>query len=284
MVTAGIAPRHAAVLAAGRGTRLGGLTADRPKPMVEVGGKPVLEHILAQLISVGIAELTFVVGYRGEMIRTYFGDGARWGVRITYVEQPEMNGTGAAIGLAERSVGAAPFVAAFGDILTATEHYRMIVADFASAPCTAVVGINPVADPYAGAAVYRDGNRVTRVVEKPARGTAASHWNLAGVSVYTAAIWPAIRALRPSARGEYEITDAIEALVASGQEVRACEFDGYWSDIGTPEALEEAERYVARQGASESPAESSSTTTSGQQRPSHGESGSPSADRPDSAC
>ena len=239
--------KRAVLLAAGRGTRLGALTQDRPKPMVPIAGRPVLEHILTRLHAVGFDDFILVVGYRAEVIEAYFGDGSRWGWHISYVLQANPNGTGAALALARDSAGGETVLASYGDILTDTANYRELVKDFAAAPCGAVVGINSVADVSAGSAVYREGRRVTRVVEKPPPGTATSSWNLAGASIYGPAIWPALAALRPSVRGEYELTEAIGSLIQGGTEVRACEFTGFWSDIGTPEALREAEQHMLRE-------------------------------------
>lgn len=241
---------RAVLLAAGRGTRLGALTADRPKPMVPLLGKPVLEHILLRLASVGIREFVLVVGYKAEAIRAYFGAGARWDWRISYAVQPVPNGTGAALACARELAGQGPALVSFGDILTDVANYRGLVDDFTEAPCAAVVGINYVEDVSAGGAVTLDGRRIVRVVEKPPPGTTDSHWNLAGASVYSPEIWPAVAALKPSARGEYEITDAIGALIAAGREVRASKFTGFWSDIGTPEALHEAEEHLRLSGSS----------------------------------
>lgn len=235
---------RAVLLAAGRGTRLGALTADRPKPMVPLLGKPAIEHILLRLAHVGLTEFILVVGYRSEAIQSYFGDGARWGWRISYAFQPEPNGTGAALSQARDLAGSSPVLASYGDILTEEANYLRLLDDYQAAQCAAVVGINSVEDVSAGSAVTLDGDRVIKVVEKPPPGTTDSHWNLAGVSVYGPDIWPALAALKPSIRGEYELTNAIGSLIDSGQEVRACKFTGFWSDIGTPEALRAAEEHL----------------------------------------
>jgi UDP-N-acetylglucosamine diphosphorylase / glucose-1-phosphate thymidylyltransferase / UDP-N-acetylgalactosamine diphosphorylase / glucosamine-1-phosphate N-acetyltransferase / galactosamine-1-phosphate N-acetyltransferase len=239
--------QRAILLAAGRGTRLGALTAARPKPMVLVQGKPVLEHILLRLQQAGLTEFILVVGYRADVVQEYFGDGTRWGWRISYTFQPQPNGTGAALAQASDLAGSEPFLASYGDILTDEANYRRLQDEYLAAPCAALVGVNWQSDVSAGAAVYRESNRVIKVVEKPPPGTADSHWNLAGVSIYSSAIWTALATLQPSARGEYELTDAINSLITSGQEVRACEFSGFWSDIGTPQALRNVEQKL-RQG------------------------------------
>ena len=240
---------RAILLAAGRGTRLGALTADRPKPMVPLCGKPILERIMLGLRGAGVTDFLFVIGYRGDAIRTYFGDGRPWDARIAYAEQPVPNGTGAALACASDWAAArpdSPVFASFGDIYTDPAHYPALRDDYLGSPCAALIGINPLPDPSAGAAVYRNGDRITRVVEKPPPGTATGQWNVAGVSIYGQEVWQVLPTLKPSPRGEIEITDAISTLIArsesGGRLVRAHEMRGFWSDIGTPAALEEAER------------------------------------------
>jgi NDP-sugar pyrophosphorylase family protein len=232
----------AVLLAAGRGKRLGHLTDHLPKPMVPVQGKPVIEHIIVGLRNEGITNFLLVVGYMAEALERYFGNGKPWGVHIEYRVQEIPNGTGAALLEGREFSQGEPILASYGDILTDHRHYKDLLEDYASAPCAAVIGINPMEDPSAGAAVYRKGRRIIRVVEKPPPGTANSRWNVAGISVFGPLIWPALAALKLSPRGEYELTDAISALIDSGEEVRAHELNGFWSDIGTPEALAEAER------------------------------------------
>ena len=132
---------RAVLLAAGRGKRLGALTTDRPKPMVPLLGKPVLEHILTRLAIVGLTEFVLVVGYRADVLRDYFGDGSRWGWNISYAEQATPNGTGAALAAAREFVGPGPFLASYGDIITDEAHYRLLLEAFAESPCAAQVGI-----------------------------------------------------------------------------------------------------------------------------------------------
>ena len=230
----------AVLLAAGRGTRLGVLTEDFPKPLLEVGGKPIIVHILDGLMAAGIDEVTIVTGHAAARLEAELGNGAGSGLKICYVRQERLEGTARALALARDHLGDEPFLFGWGDIVVRRENYRNVLraARFADA----VIAVNEVEDPFAGAAVYFDAGSglVTRIVEKPARGTSTTRWNNAGFGVLTPAIWPAIDALEPSARGEYELPQAISALVESGSRVRAVPVEGPWFDVGTPESLEAA--------------------------------------------
>ena len=104
-------------------------------------------------------------------------------------------------------------------------------------PCDVLLGLNEVDDPAAGAAVYREGNRVTDIIEKPAPGTSSTRWNNAGVMVLAPAVWPILEGLQPSARGEYELPQGVRAMVQQGHRVCGVEFRGFWSDVGTPEDI-----------------------------------------------
>jgi NDP-sugar pyrophosphorylase family protein len=239
---------QALILAAGKGTRMGALTETCPKPLLRIGGAPILEHILRGLAEVGMRRVIIVIGHLGEQIRECFSAGAGVGLGITYLPQERQNGTAKAALLARSHLGAAPFVMSFGDILCARRNYRRLLESFRSAPCDALLGLNPVDDPWEGAAVYRDGDRVTKIIEKPRRGTSSTRWNNAGVMVLTPMLWPILDELAPSPRGEYELPVGIGRMVEMGFDVRGVEFDGFWSDVGRREELERINR-IAAEGA-----------------------------------
>jgi len=236
---------QALILAAGKGTRMGALTETCPKPLLRIGDAPILEHILRGLADTGTRRVVMVIGHLGEQLRACFGDGARVGLSITYLVQESQNGTAKAALLGRPHLGAAPFIMSFGDILCARRNYLRLTESFRSHPCDALLGLNPVDDPWEGAAVYRDGDRITRIVEKPPRGTSSTRWNNAGVMVLTPIVWPILEGLAPSPRGEYELPVGIGRMVEMGLDVRGVEFDAFWSDVGRPEELQRINRMAA---------------------------------------
>jgi len=237
-----VAITRAVLLAAGKGTRLAPLTLHTPKPLLPVAGRPLIEHIIVGLREAGIGEFLCVIGHLGEQIQRRFGDGSCLGVRMEYVWQVDSPGTGGALRLGHDFAEEGSVLMSFGDILTDYAHYRAVLRDYDASPCAAVMGINPMEDVSTGAAVLRDGGRVVGIIEKPGSDEATSNWNQAGVTVFGSEIWPVLERLPASPRGEYEITTAIAMLIAQGKEVRAVEFRGFWSDVGTPEALADADK------------------------------------------
>lgn len=238
-------PRRCVLLAAGRGTRLGEMTRNIPKPMVSLAGRPLLEHILLRIReATPIRDFTIVVQYRAESIMRYFGNGEAFGVSICYARQPEdQPGTGGALRAALEVLPAEPVLMSFGDILTDPVNYRRLLQAYRPA-MVALLGVNWLPDVSEGGGVWLDGDRVLRLQEKTRY--ADTHWNLAGVHIFSPAILPVLRNLPLSARGEYELTDAMQVLLQQYPDsVRAVCFEGYWNDVGTPERLRQAERYLA---------------------------------------
>jgi NDP-sugar pyrophosphorylase family protein len=229
----------AVILAAGKGTRMKQLTASRPKPMIEICGKPMLEHIILALRDAGIREFVIITGYLGEVVESHFGDGGWMGLQIHYLRQSIQNGTGAAFHLAQKLVGSEPFFAGYGDIITSLHNYPRLVRDFQRRPCDGLLSVNWVDDPWRGAAVYlKPDNTVVDIIEKPPQGTSTSNWNNSGLMVFSPRLFDYSAALKPSARGEYEITDAIRAMIQDKRMIHGFKLEGFWSDVGRPEDLE----------------------------------------------
>ncbi len=233
--------QKALILAAGRGTRMEGLTEDRPKPMIEVGGKPLLEHILDRLRDAGFSSGLVVTGYKAEMIENAF---RAYPMEMSFVRQTAIDGTARAALLAEQWSSGDPFLMTYGDILTEVDDYRGMAAKLV--PGTeAVLSVKWVDDPWQGAAVYTDeSGRILRIIEKPAPGTSTTHWNSAGCYVFRGSIFDTLRRVERSPRGEYEVTSAIETELAAGRRVVIHAHEGGWKDVGRPSDLEVAGRLV----------------------------------------
>jgi len=233
--------RKAIVLAAGRGTRLGALTASLPKPLMEIAGCPVIGHVIGGLASAGVRDVLVVTGHLADVLEARLGDGAQYGGApcVRYARQERPDGTARALATGRAFVGDEPFVYAWGDVLVERGSYARVVETTTDG--ATVIAVNEVDDPYAGAAVYFDeALRVSRIVEKPPKGSSTTRWNNAGIGVLRASIWPRIDALAPSTRGEHELPQAIAALVEAGEVVRAVPLEGAWFDLGTPEDLQMA--------------------------------------------
>lgn len=230
----------AVILAAGRGKRMQQLTADLPKPMLPVAGRPLLAHILERLQAAGISEAFLVTGYRAETIEQHFAD---YPLPLTFQRQTVLDGTAHAALLAEQWVKNDPFLLTFGDILMSPSDYRGLM-DALEPAVEAVVGVKWVDDPYQGAAVYEEQGHVTRIIEKPPQGTSSTHWNSAGLYAFRPSLFAELKAVQPSVRGEYELTSAISQLVDQQKLLRMYAIQGAWRDVGRPEDLIAAEKEI----------------------------------------
>ena len=226
----------AVLLAAGRGTRMRELTADIPKPMIEVRGKPVLQHIVEGLRDGGVQRFLIIVGYHADAVRNFFGDGSRYKININYVTQEVQDGTGRVVDLARDFAGDSPFVLSYGDILVDHENYKSIV-DLAS-DVEAIVSVKRNEDVSKGGAVFlNEQMELVDLREKPKPGEPTSPWYNAGLYAFRPSIFEFTAKLKPSPRGEYELTDAIRELARSGKKVKALELTGEWADVRDPEIL-----------------------------------------------
>jgi UDP-N-acetylglucosamine diphosphorylase / glucose-1-phosphate thymidylyltransferase / UDP-N-acetylgalactosamine diphosphorylase / glucosamine-1-phosphate N-acetyltransferase / galactosamine-1-phosphate N-acetyltransferase len=226
----------AVLLAAGRGTRMRELTAELPKPMIKVRGKPILLHIVEGLQAAGIKNFLIVVGYHGEAVRDYFGDGTCFGLQIKYAIQLVQDGTGRVVDLAQAFVDQTPFILSYGDILVDPANYKSIV-DLAD-DVEAIVTVKQNEDVSKGGAVFVNKQmKVTDVREKSAVGEPTSPWYNAGIYAFRPSIFDFTARLERSPRGEYELTDAIRDLAHSGEKVKALELVGSWADVRDPEIL-----------------------------------------------
>ncbi|RKZ02289.1 MAG: nucleotidyltransferase family protein [Candidatus Hydrothermota bacterium] len=238
------------ILAAGKGTRMREFTRNRPKPMLKVAKRSILEHIFDALKATGIHELIVVTGRFANIIENHFGDGSRFGFKITYVRQKVIDGTGSATLLTEPFVSDSPFFLTYGDIITWPQNYPKFLEFYRNRPCKAQLAVYEVDDPWRGAAVYVDGDgKVIDIVEKPPKGSSKSKLNNAGLYVFDPIIFKYLKQIGKSPRGEYELTDAIRLMIQDGHDVRAVRLEGYWGDMATPEDVMAMTRYLESKGA-----------------------------------
>ena len=235
--------RKGVILAAGRGTRMKDLTADRPKPMLPVRGRPMLAHIVEAAEEAGLQEILLVVGYKAELVREYFEIHQTIRARLSYATQEIPDGTGSAALLGKDFAAGDHVLLTFGDILAQSATYRAIfdLADSADA----VLAVKEVDDPHCGAAVYVEGDRITRIVEKPPQGTSATRFVNAGIYCFGPEVFAELESIPLSPRGEYELTDAIHQMLAGGAILGWHKIEGFWRDIGQPEDLGAADQYIA---------------------------------------
>jgi dTDP-glucose pyrophosphorylase len=226
----------AVILAAGRGTRMRELTAEAPKPMIEVRGKPVLQHIIEGLHDAGMGDLLVVVGYRADAVRDFFGDGRRYKIGIQYVTQTTQDGTGRVVDLSRDFVGDCPFVLSYGDILVESANYKR-VADLRE-NVEAIISVIRGEDVSKGGAVFlNERMELLDLREKSQQDEPTSPWYNAGLYAFRPSIFGFTAKLQLSPRGEYELTDAIRDLAQSGKKIQALELIGEWADVRDPEIL-----------------------------------------------
>jgi UDP-N-acetylglucosamine diphosphorylase/glucosamine-1-phosphate N-acetyltransferase len=237
----------AVLLAAGEGVRLLPVTAKRPKHLIQVGGKPILQHCLEALKANGIIEAVIVTHYLSDKIRCYFGDGAKLGVKISYVEQKEVLGTGNAASVVEPFVDG-KFMLVYGDLLFSKEAIKTLLAAYTSENPDAVMAVVCVNKPESyGVVELGKDKAIKRIVEKPKPAKAPSNLANAGLYIFGKEVFEALRQVKRSVRGEWELTDAVTLLAKEGKRVVAAEIaKDSWFDVGRPWDLLDANGWALR--------------------------------------
>lgn len=237
----------ALVLAGGSGTRLRPLSYSLPKQLIPLANKPVLEYVLDNIRALGVTDIGVVVaaggGSEAEITAT-LGSGARFGATFTYIPQDAPRGLAHTVAIARDFLGDDDFVMHLGDSVL-PDGVASIAGEFTGRRPAAQIAVHKVSDPRAfGVAQLGPGGEVIRVVEKPRQWV--SDLALVGVYFFTPAVHEAVAAIAPSARGELEITDAVQWLVGRGADVRAGDCAGYWKDIGRAADVLECNRFLLR--------------------------------------
>lgn len=225
----------------GAATRLRPITHTSAKQLIPVANTPILSYVLDDIAEAGITDVGIVVGDTGDEIRAYVGDGSSWGLRVTFIQQDAPRGLAHTVLISQEYLGADPFVMYLGDNML-RDGIASFVRAFEANPVAAQIMVTPVAEPQHYGVVELDGDRVVRLVEKPS--IPPSDLALVGVYLFDERIHDAVRFLQPSARGELEITEAIQLLLDRGMPVSIQHVDGWWKDTGRVEDLLEANRLV----------------------------------------
>ncbi len=229
------------ILAAGKGTRLYPVTRFIPKPILPLANRPTIHYAFDRLKEMGVEEICIVVGETENAMRAALGDGSEYGVRLTYVRQGDPHGLAHAVGFAHDFVGSSDFVLYLGDAMY-SEGFAAFAKRFKESGCANLNIVKVVEDPSRFGVANVDGERIVKLVEKPKEPE--SNLAMAGMYFFGPAIWKVLPDLKPSARGEYEITDAIQMLIDRGETVLAGVYEGVWFDTGTLDSFLETSAFL----------------------------------------
>jgi len=231
------------ILHGGAGTRLRPLTHTGPKQLIPVANKPISQYVLEDMLESNIKEIAIILGGTyPRKVREYYGEGSRFKAKITYIHQGEPKGIAHAVGLCREFAEDDPFVVYLGDNLLKGGIKRFVDL-FGNSGFDAKILLCEVKEPQRfGVAEFDENNRLVRLIEKPK--VPPSNYALTGIYFFKPVIFEMIKRLRPSWRGELEITDAIQLLLSKGYKVGYDFVTGWWKDTGTSEDILEANRLV----------------------------------------
>jgi glucose-1-phosphate thymidylyltransferase len=227
------------ILHGGHGTRLRPLTHTGPKQLIPVANKPISQYVLEGLKGAGVKEIAIILGdIMPEKVKDYYGDGSKFGVKITYVQQDKPSGIAQAVGLTEDFVGDSKFIVYLGDNLL-KGGITKISKEFRQKKYDAMVLLSEVEHPQQfGVAKFDGKGKIVKLVEKPKEPP--SNFALTGIYFFSPVIFKMIKKLKPSWRGELEITEALQLLLEEGYNVGHRIVQGWWKDTGTMEDIVEA--------------------------------------------
>ncbi len=229
------------ILSGGQGTRLRPLTYTGAKQLVPVANKPVLFWAIEDLVEAGITDLGIVIGDTGNQIKAAVGDGSRFGARVTYIQQEAPLGIAHGIKIARDFLGDDRFVLFLGDNFI-RDGVVPLVENFRNNSMNCQIILHRVPNPQAFGVALMDKGRVVRLVEKPKEFI--SDLAVIGIYMFDHHVFEAVNAIKPSARGELEITETIQYLIDHGYDVRSHLLTGWWIDTGKMEDMLDANRLI----------------------------------------
>lgn len=231
----------AVILAAGQGTRLRPVTLTMPKPLVPVANKPLIAYSIDILKNAGLQDIGIVVNDLNSPITKQLGDGSSMGVNLHYIVQESQDGLAHAVGICRDFVGDEPFCVFLGDNIF-QDQMESLIRNFPDSEADAAIALGEVPDPSRFGIAVVDNNRIVQVIEKPK--DPPSNLAIFGVYLFKKPIFDAIGKIKPSWRGELEITDAIQELLNDSAKVDPYTIDGWWIDAGKPNAIIQANQLV----------------------------------------
>ena len=223
----------AIILSAGEGTRMRPLTLTKPKTMLPVAGKPIIQYNIEALRDCGVKDILLIVGYKEEIVRNYFKDGSHLGVNISYATQSKLEGTADAIGYGKDFIEDS-LITLNGDIILDVDILSEIIEDYEKSKPDTLMVLTEVEDPSAFGVVELDGDNIINIVEKPKKEEAPSNLINTGIYIFNKDIFDKIAKTEVSPRGEYEITDSLSLQIADGKVVKGHKTTKEWMDIGKP--------------------------------------------------
>lgn len=229
------------ILVAGKGTRLYPITRHIAKPLMPLANRMTLEFAFDQFREIGVTDLCVIVGENEPAMRETLGDGSNFGLNLTFVRQTEPKGLAHAISFAKEFVGDDDFAVFLGDAVY-DRSLKPFFEQFDQAKCANLNLVMWVEDPRRFGVANLDGDRIVKLVEKPANPE--SNYAMAGMYIFSKALWGVLPDLQPSARGEYEITDAIQMMIDRGESVVAGIYEGNWFDTGTLDSYLHASQFL----------------------------------------
>lgn len=233
------------ILAAGKGTRLYPVTYLIPKPLLPMANRMTLSYAFDRLKAMDVTDICIVVGENEDQMKAALGDGSQFGVKLSYVKQESPKGLAHAVSFAKDFVAGDSFVLYLGDAVYDCD-FAKYAKQFLESGCANLNIVKPVEDPRRFGVANVEGDRIVKLVEKPKEPE--SNLAMAGMYFFGPELWEVLPELQPSARGEYEITDAIQLLIDHGYTVLAGRYEGAWFDTGTLDSFLDTSSFLIGEG------------------------------------